>query len=435
MSGPGVQRLVEVVSLRLPPLVNGGSYLLAFSGGVDSTVLLDLLVRARVPMRALHVHHGLLPQADAWAEHCRAVCQRRGVPFEAIHVRVERKGQGLEAAARHARYAALAVRVGPDDVLLTAQHRNDQAETFLLQLMRGAGPIGLSGMPAVTICGQGRLMRPLLEVERDAIQAYAVAQGLSWIEDPSNRDPRLDRAWLRERMLPLLLERWPALVPVMARNAEAQAEAAGLLRQQALADGAADACQSVRKLLALSTERRRNVLRFWLDNRGLRSPGREALLRVESEVLAARADASPCLHWPEGEIRRYRDQLYAMSPLPEVQAFEYEWSCAAPLSLPAGTLATNSGADHAIRISSRPLRVSSVAGGERIRPAGHAHHRTLKQLFQGAAVPVWVRERVPLLWFGRELIAVGDRWIAEGWQVRKGESGVGLRWENPPPGW
>lgn len=431
----GAQPLAALVSRQLQPLPNGGQYLLAFSGGMDSSVLFDLMVAAGLGFKALHVHHGLLPDADRWAEHCRAVCTRHAIPFEEIRVQVVMEGQGVEAAARHARYQALATRLGPADVLLTAQHCNDQAETLLIQLLRGAGPIGLSGMPAETTCGRGRLMRPLLAAERREIQAYAEARGLQWIEDPSNRDPVLDRAWLRTQVMPLLSTRWPALVPVLARNAEAQAEAAAVLYERALADGAGAERLSVRALNTLSAARRRNLLRFWLGEHGLRSPGREALLRVEREVLAARPDAAPCLRWPEGEIRRYRDALYAMAPLPQPEAFSEDWGLSGSLKLPCGQLSVRRVQGTGLRAVDGPVRVAYISGGERIKPVGHTHHRTLKQLFQQAGVPPWVRERLPLIWSGEQLVAVADRWIAEGWQAPQQGMGSRLRWENAPIGW
>ncbi|MGH8035723.1 MAG: tRNA lysidine(34) synthetase TilS, partial [Lysobacterales bacterium] len=321
----------ERLCAALPRLAAGGHYVLAYSGGLDSTVLLHLLHIARLPVKAVHVHHGLRPEADRWAEHCRAQCADLNIPFELRRVNITGQSElGLEAAARAARYAALAQSLGPQDVLLTAQHQDDQAETVLLQLLRGAGPHGLAGMPALASFGAVRFARPLLGYTRAELEAYAKCHGLRWVEDPSNHDPAIKRSHLRQHLLPEIERQWPGSAGALARSARLQAEAAELLGDLAQADAtlctiAGSKALSVAALNMFKPVRQRNLLRHWLAKQQLPLPAAVHLDQVLSEVLLARADANPCLRWPGAELRRYRDSLYAMPPLPPAPTASIPW--------------------------------------------------------------------------------------------------------------
>ena len=264
----------------LEPWREAPAWHIALSGGLDSSVLLHLLARlsnreALPPLSAIHIHHGLQPVADAWPEHCRQVCAALGIPLQVRHVQVA-SGASLERAAREARYAALAAELGAGDVLLTAQHRDDQAETLLFRLLRGAGVRGLAGMPSSRRLGRGWLVRPLLDVSRRELEAYAQAEGLNWVEDPSNQDDRMARNYLRNRVMPLLAARWPQAQNNLARSAVHLREAQELLDDLARQDLAAARQDpapfpwlplpslALAPLVSLSPARQRNAMRHWL---------------------------------------------------------------------------------------------------------------------------------------------------------------------------
>ena len=396
----------------------------AYSGGLDSTVLLDLAAglgaRLSPALAAVHVDHGLNPGSAAWAHHCQRRCAALGVPLVQRQIEVPvLDGQGPEAAARAARYAALSELLVPGDLLLTAHHRDDQAETLLLALLRGAGVRGLAAMPQVAALGAGRLVRPLLPFGRADLQAYARARGLDWVDDPSNLDLDLDRNWLRRRVLPLVTERWPAAGRTLARSAGHCAEAAALVDR--LAGGEAERLEgerpgtlSVAGLRRLDAPLCRAVLRHWIVGRGFAVPDTRHLARIMEEVLPARPDASPLVVWHGGEIRRYRGDLFALAPLPPVPVgVELAWWHRSPLDLPIGLghlhLCDAAGQDIAPEnLGLGPLRVRFGVTGLRCRPLGVGHHRPLKHLYQEGGVPPWLRGYVPLVFAGERLLAVGD---------------------------
>jgi tRNA(Ile)-lysidine synthase len=364
-------------------------------------------------LMAFHVDHGLQAAATAWGEHCAQVCRALNVPFRLLPIDARpAPGESPEAAARRARYAALAAELGPDAALLTAHHRDDQAETLLLQLLRGAGPHGLAAMPAVSRLGQGWLLRPLLEVDRDELLAYARAHDLQWIEDASNQDIGFDRNYLRHRVLPLLRERWPAVNRTLARSARLCAETAAWLDEAAAADLAGVATDrpdrlAIPALQELSELHQRNVLRYWLRQLNLPIPDARQLQQILHDVLTAAADRNPCVHWPGAEIRRYRDGLYAMPPLrPHDARQRFIWRADAegwsPLDMPGiGRLEWRETMDGGLRaeaLAGGLLIVQFRQGGERFRPMDRAHSQELKKLLQQAGIPPWERDRLPLVY-------------------------------------
>jgi len=384
-----------------------------YSGGLDSTVLLHLLATSRPAhgLRAIHVHHGLHPDADRWSTHCEAACAALGVELTVIRVKVAATGAGPEAAAREARHAAFASALASDEVLALAHHSDDQAETFLLRALRASGPDGLTAMRRWRTFGRGRLWRPLLDIDRDALLAYAHAHGLAWIEDPSNADTAFDRNFLRTRVMPLLRERWPHVSEALARSAALCEQADALLDDedaQALANvGLSDPrCLSRMGLLALPESRRARVLRRWIDALGLPALPANGIERIEREILDARDDAEPVFQWHGTVVRAWRDLLFAdvaRAPLPA--DWHAEWDGRAPLVLPGGdVLALDGTADF-----DTPLRVHARQGGERLMRAGRSHSHALKQVLQELGIPPWERERLPLLSDGAgELLAAGD---------------------------
>jgi tRNA(Ile)-lysidine synthase len=284
----------------------------AWSGGLDSTVLLHALRaggagRAGVAVRAIHVDHGLQAASVRFRQFCERTAHRWRVPLAVAKVRVRvPRGGSLEEAARQARRAALLRALEPGELLLTAQHADDQLETVLLALLRGAGPRGLAGMPAAMPIEGTWLLRPLLGIERAAIIAYARACGIEWVEDPTNSQERFDRNYLRARVLPVLRERWPAVARTAARSARHCAIAAAALETAAARDldAAADgAGLAIAVLRRFSTARRAAVLRAWIQRAGARAPNERHLLQVEA-MMAARRDAHPELRLPDCVLRR-----------------------------------------------------------------------------------------------------------------------------------
>lgn len=410
-------------------------YCIAFSGGLDSSVLLHAMTRIRerlpAPIRAIHVDHGLSPDSSRWAAFCAEVCESLQVSMDLIEIDARHpRGASPEDWARRLRYRALLGALGEAEMLLTAHHEDDQAETLMLQLLRGAGPAGLAAMPAVTSRGSGWMARPLLSFGREALQAYAHAAGIRWITDPSNAMTHHDRNLLRRDVVPLLKRRWPAIATTLRRAAEWQAEAAALLSELAALDLAGMSngpAVSVTGLKRLPEPRRRNALRLWLKRLGLPTPTTARLRILAGEVLAAGPDRAPLLRWPGAELRRYRDRLYAWvpGPSPEPEAIQ-PWDLRAPLVLPHGELRADATPGRGIRPV--PLYAGVTVrfrqGGERLRPQGHAHTRPLKHLFQEAAIPPWIRGQTPLIYLGDELVAVAGFWIAHGHAAEPGEEGL-----------
>jgi len=393
------------------------------------------------PVEAVHVNHGLSPNAAAWARHCEAVCEGLGVECRVLAVDARpARGESPEAAARAARYAALAGVLGAGETLLTAHHQGDQAETVLLQLLRGAGPRGLGAMPGHAPFARGIHARPLLGFAREALRAYAEAHGLSWVDDESNADVTLDRNFLRREILPRLRGRWPAAERTLSRAAGHSREASDLLDEIAAQDlldpgMSHDGALSVTGLLGLGGARRRNAIRHWLRRLGLPLPSSEQLRQIEQQMLCVQ-DRSPRIRWPGAEVRCYRDGLYAFAPLPDVPpGFRAEWDLTAPVALPGGGALhargrTGAGITADLCYSAR-VTVRYRRGGERCRPAGTRCTRTVKNLFQELGVPPWIRPRVPLVYIGERLAAVADYWVCHPFQARPQQRGMVLQWRRP----
>ncbi len=445
-SGTGTPFTPEILSgilSRSGWAASAATLKVAYSGGLDSTVLLHALAGLRPAHRwrleAVHIQHGLHPQAEAWLDQCRRFCQVLSVPLTVEHARIgSSAGTGLEAAARHARYACLAAHTGPTDVLLTAHHLDDQAETLLLQLVRGAGVEGLAAMPAAASLGAGRHARPLLGFRRTALLAYARTEGLVWVEDSSNLDTRLGRNFLRHRVLPLLEGHWPSLASRLARTADHAAEASALL-----AFSAADDLRRCRRtgdvielaaLARLSTPQQRNVLRHWIRQRGLPAAPARAI-----DDLLAHLQRRPVTGYARRSIGRYRVYLYRnhfhlVTDRPEPPASPLVWDPPRPLLLPHErrllAIATVGAGIARAQIEGRRLTVDWRQGGECCRLAGQPHRQTLKKLLQSSAIPPWERRWLPLLRVDGQLAAIGDRWICEPFAARGHEPGFLLRVES-----
>ncbi|KPG90527.1 tRNA lysidine(34) synthetase TilS [Pseudomonas sp. RIT-PI-r] len=431
------QSMIDLPSrllLNLEPWRNAAHWRIAFSGGLDSTVLLHLLAslaksESLPPLSAVHIHHGLQAVADAWPQHCQSVCDALGVPLLVERVKVQ-SGASLERAARDARYAVFSSLTQANDVLLTGQHRDDQAETLMFRLLRGAGVRGLSAMPAQRSVGQGTLVRPLLDISRAELEAYAQAHQLNWIEDPSNQDRQFSRNYLRHQVMPLLTGRWPQAQASMARSAAHQREAQGLLDELAQMDLAQAATShdfqwlglpslELTPLTALSVARQRNAISHWL----------EPLTRLPdtdhwsgwSDLCEAAHDASPIWRLADGELHRSAGRVWWLSDA---------WLCAPVIGCEWQTpssalrLADNGRVMFSGQAPAGPLRIGFRQGGEVMQLADRGH-RDLKRLFNERAVPGFVRGRLPLLFRGDELLAVANLPGLDG----DGHGGWKLHWQ------
>ena len=416
---------------QLSPWRNAVTWRIAFSGGLDSTVLLHLLAslsknEALPPLRAVHVHHGLQAVADAWPDHCRSVCKALGVPLEVVNVQVP-AGASVERAAREARYAAFVALLHSNEVLLTGQHRDDQAETLLFRLLRGAGVRGLSAMPRQRPLGQGYLLRPLLDVSRAELEAYATQQGLNWIEDPSNDDHRYARNFLRQRIFPVLTEQWPQASTTFARSAAHLSEAQGLLDDLARIDldRAITPCAfdwlglrslELAPLRALSPARQRNALSHWLVSMTT-LPDSDHWSGWDS-LRDAADDARPIWRLAGGELHRTGGRVWWLSDRwLRPAAGPVEWTLTAQaLTLPDNGTVTLDG-----KMPDGPLCVRYRQGGEAMMLPGRGH-RDLKRLLNERGVPAFARGRLPLLYRDEQLLAVAglpglDSGIDGNWQL------------------
>lgn len=427
--------------LRRQPRATG--YQVAYSGGLDSHVLLHALAQLRgeldVSIGAVHVNHGLQAMAADWGQHCRQVCAALEVPFVLLETNATAaRGESPEAAARNARYAALADWLPDSNCLLTAQHQDDQAETLLLQLLRGSGVSGLAAMPRSAALGAGVHLRPLLDVSRDALHGYALAHGLCWVEDPSNADTAFDRNYLRQQVLPVLRQRWPAVSASLSRSAAHCAEAAELLEE--LADGELQALAgerntlSLARLLALPPLRQRNAVRHWIRQATAAVPSAAVLARIFNDVIGSRPDSEPCVCWGRFEMRRFREQLFLLPRSQLLQQAEaVNWALGEPLQLPraGGVLTAEPVTGNGLRaaaVAAGNVRVDWRRGGERCRPAGRGHHHSLKKLFQEQGIPPWERSRIPLIYIQDQLAAVAGLWVCEPFQAGSAERGFAINW-------
>ncbi|NUU35605.1 tRNA lysidine(34) synthetase TilS [Pseudomonas sp. C2B4] len=403
--------------LNLASWRNATTWRIAFSGGLDSTVLLHLLAHlakteSLPALSAIHIHHGLQAAADAWPEHCQSVCDGLGVQLEVVRVQVQ-SGASLERAARDARYAAFNDVTHANEVLLTAQHRDDQAETLLFRLLRGAGVRGLSGMPQQRPLGEGHLLRPLLDVSRMELEAYAAEHQLSWIEDPSNQDRQFSRNYLRHQVFPVLISRWPQAMTTMARSAAHLSEAQGLLDELAQIDLSQARTVSefdwlrvpsleLAPLEDLSTARQRNVLSHWLEPL-TRLPDSDHWSGWE-DLRDATGDARPIWRLADGELHRAGGRIWWLSGSWLRPSFlSGAWpEPSLPLALPGNGVVTLTG-----QIPDGPLQIRYREGGEVMDLPGRGH-RDLKRLLNERGVPLFVRGRLPLLFKGEQLLAVAN---------------------------
>lgn len=393
-------------------------FLIAYSGGLDSHVLLHLMAtirdRLNFKVRAVHVHHGLQAAADPWPVHCKKTAQALGISCDVKTLKqFPKKGESIEAVARKGRYAIFQDLLDKGEILLSAHHQQDQAETLLLQLFRGSGVKGLSGMANLSRFGRGYLVRPLLSFSQEALQCYARDNQLDYIEDPSNNDERFDRNFLRHHLFPQLRSRWPGMDRSLSRAASIQAETQHLLDEVAvdvltnMADATAERLP-VTSLSALSMPKRRLVLRYWIRSSGFQLPSEKKLRHIIDNAIFAKQDSMPLVKWGSVEIRRYQDFLYLMSTLvPHDNTQVIQWDTSRPLVLEGLEIKLEPEIlGDLLHATDDPVTVRFRCGGERLYLPQKGHHVALKKLFQEMCIPPWMRSRIPLIYSGERLIHV-----------------------------
>ncbi|MES2016932.1 MAG: tRNA lysidine(34) synthetase TilS [Pseudomonadota bacterium] len=410
---------------------------IAYSGGLDSSALLHLAhaygLQHGVPVFAFHVHHGISPNADAWLAHCESTCAAMGIAFEATRVVLEKTKSGVEAAARKLRYAALGAMCAGHGVrlMLTAHHLDDQAETVLLQLLRGSGTAGLSGMdsanaaPELLVNPDLVMARPLLPVSRGELEAYVATHAIAYVEDESNTHPRYARNALRHQVMPALAQAFPGYQERFARSAAHAQSAQRLLTElaeQDLAGCLVEDCIDVAKLRAMSLDRAYNMLRHWFALRAMRMPSTAWLTEMVTQLVEARHDAQMLVTHPDCHIRRHRDRLYITPKLADLagqrdpddegiivkEGQRFSWTGEASLAFPAygGVLhfdAAEQGVE-AAWLQAQALQIDFRKGGERLKPAANRPTRPLKYHYQACNVPAWERERLPVVSAGKALL-------------------------------
>ena len=429
----------------LTPSSDNNQYVVAYSGGVDSLVLLHCCKQANVAVRAVHVHHGLQAVADDWVQHCRQSCEQLVIPLDVLYVDAKQKpGTSPEESARNARYQALHENLSSNEILLTAQHLNDQAETLLLQLFRTASSAGLSAMPACKTFGEFIHGRPLLSFSRKEIETYAEQNALQWVEDPSNEDVSFDRNFLRKEILPRLENRWPEVTTQLSTVASLQSNNLQVLEDMAAIDLASAlsihnspldfsifevrSILSINVLKRLSPPRLLNLLRYWIITTLDEKPTRNLLEEIEKSLINSQPDAKPNIVFSGYAFRKFQGNLYLLKiNADEVVQDELGWHPESPLKISdlniqlKAVMTPGKGLNKNLLTDSLSVRFRQ--GGEKFHPAGRRHSQSLKKLLQEAGIPPWERNVVPLVYSGYELIAVAGLWVCRGASVGEGESG------------
>ncbi len=444
--------------LQLKPDVK--RWVVAYSGGLDSSVLLNLLhqliqqASIQSPVCALHINHQLSPNAHYWQEHCEQQCRSLDIPFYSETVDVKVTGHGVEAAAREARYRQFTGFLQDGDCLLMAHHADDQAETFLLRLMRGAGNLGLSSMAKERPLGDASLLRPLLNASRSQLEEYAEASHIQWIEDESNDSLHFDRNFLRHKVIPLFESRWVQVKRQLANTAERLQKSQYLLNDLAEIDLKQLDLRKERcgtsvdwSLLRLfNPDRIGNIIRFWCECEGYPLPNSQQLMQIQQQFFGSNAMlTSAVVKWGQCEVRQFNRRFYLMETLADFSPSNlpnnksHEWDISQSLNLGGAGRLTAIRQDSAdknchqhclslAKLSKKKLQVHWRQGGERCTPSGRSGSQMVKKLLQEYKLETWLRDRVPLLSVDGKIVAVGDLWVCEGFCASANETAYALEW-------
>lgn len=404
---------------------------LALSGGLDSRLLLHLLSRyveqnPETEIEAVHVHHGLSENADQWAKRCTQWCLEYQIPFSIEYAKLDLKSkQSLEAQARDARYSLLEKYLAPNDVLLTAQHADDQLETLLLALKRGSGPAGLAAMGQESEFASGYLLRPLLGYTRAELETEAQDLQLEWVEDESNQNTDFDRNFLRHEVIPKLAKRWPHIQASATRSAalcfEQEQLLQSLIKDKYLTLVKQDLSLECKALLACEPALQNQLLRMWLREQSASMPSQKQLKMIVDEVAKASIDANPKLVLKAHTVHRYQGHLYLVPSI----SLDTNWSSRLVLGqgveLPEnlGRVGLSESRDDGLRLrapiesESVSVRFAPVGEGLVLHPEGRSGSRKLKKLFQEYQIPPWKRSLTPILMYNQEVVAVGDLFVCK----------------------
>ena len=463
---PSIQRAVRAIPVS-------DHYFVALSGGLDSMALLTfalpyLLKSYQPTIQIIHVHHGLSDYADEWAAHCQSVSDEMGLACHIEYVDVVNAGKGIEAAARDARYKVFERYLSDGGVLLQGHHQNDQAETVLMRLLRGAGPEGLSGIPQQRPLSNGELFRPWLGLSRDLLEIEIQKYPVKWVEDDSNSDLQFDRNFLRHEILPLLESRWPNVLNSISRTAErseqshqhllnwCEREIIGVLSEQYVAEQALE----LSLLSGFSLAQQRLLLRYWLDVLKVEHPSEKVFERIWSEVIPAEPDALPALRWGENHLRRFNGCLFYLNKKAvEDTVYEYEVFLNKTIVHDQGVVTNKSKLLHQSCVGGRELhvmfrpagqqtrakcligipkhnesvKVRSRVGGESIILPGSTQNKALKKILQSKKLAPWRRGHIPLIYYGDTLVAVllgsDDYLIADSVAAGIEDAAIEISWE------
>ena len=387
---------------------------------------------------AVHINHGMSPEAELWENHCKEVTRNYAIKFQNYSVDLSQKSdKGIEAFAREKRYEVLGNLIRNNDLLLTAHHMDDQVETILLQLMRGCGPNGLVGMPQSRRFSKGLLLRPFLDYSKEEIHGYALNESLNWVEDESNKSNKYDRNFLRNKIIPELLMRWPGALKTVRRAAGHQAEARSLINEISKSD-LENICENgyrrieIAEFDKLSDIRKKNTLRAWIKKNNMQSPSAQIIEKINTELVHANNDRNPCVKWKGCEVRRYREYIYIMRSLPAHDTSTSTiWDLKDPLILTSGCLKAVACKGRGIKkdmLSKNIVEIRYRQGGEQLKPFGRREMHDLKKMFQEEGVLPWNRDRIPLIFYNNELIAVGDLWIEHKYATMQSEIAWQFEW-------
>nr|WP_314738855.1 tRNA lysidine(34) synthetase TilS [uncultured Haemophilus sp.] len=402
---------------------NQEEFLIALSGGVDSVMLLHLFAQLNLKVRAIHVHHGLSPNADQWVTFCQQLCRQWHIPLEVKYVNVSGE-KGIEASAREARYQAIRESRKPNEVVVTAHHLNDQVETFFLALKRGAGLKGLSAMQAVSFSQKFTLFRPLLSVSKAEILDYAQAHQLNWVEDESNQSNLYERNFLRNHWLPEIEQQWAYFPQNVARACQHLTSEQKLLNEL-LSDVLARYFEpetntlAIHDFAAFSAKKQTALLRLWLEKSGLLMPTSAQLQQLIERVILAEADKNPQLKLGEWVIRRYQQKLFITPELAKIDAFSLQIEQNKTLLLPyqlgeiqysgQELICKKSDEIHRLQLPhdhQNQLLTICIGYSGKVLEYGKTHHEEIKKIWQKYQIPVWLRDRTPLVFAGNILIGL-----------------------------
>lgn len=415
------------------------TYWIGYSGGMDSHVLLHAISQLRehypLKIKAIHIHHGLSPDASHWQQHSEKICRELKIEYETESIRIKKKiGESPENAARKARYAVLREKIQSGDIFLSAHHEEDQAETVLLQLLRGAGPKGLSAMPKNKSFGKGWHGRPLLAITHDEIKQYAVQHHLQWIEDESNQNEDFSRNFIRHRIMPILKDHWPTASKMISRTAAHCAALEPLLENIVAPElkkilGDSPEKLSIQKCREVDSDLQSHLIRAWLRTLHLPLPSTKTLHHIQKNIMAAREDKMPEIKWNGIALKRYQQYLYVIhsSPPHDPTKIVYWEDVTKPLEIqPIGTFHPMLTIGKGLKIQTKKISIRFRQHGESCDMPERGGHHTLKKLFQEWAIPPWERSRIPLIYSEENLIGVANLFLNKQFTADKNETGVML---------